>query len=339
MTRIKKALTLLFLCISHTTIHAVVEDNAFKLYINQWENVRTLDTAGLNLEQESQVTETIETHSLTTKSGINVPITFYNRNSSVIIIAAQALPAPKESMQFLATLFPHYDILLFDYRWCNQYEYFLGKAILTREPVKRVLFDEIEELKTAVHFALNRQNYSSVVGLGECYSCFHLAKLQADSIKKRGFGPFTHLILDSCWYSLRHFAERICYDPFLPISPQVGGAPKIITWLTNSCLFKTIVLGSVFKFLSNISIQPYLSTINTPILFIHGRGDLFVPQDHFENIWQSADEKNRVLFSTPFQHADNLGNKALYHAIVEAFVNNGTVEEFEESISPALYLH
>lgn len=339
MAHIKKTLTLLFLCALGTPIYAAIEGDDFELYVHQWDNAHTLDVAKLSLEQDNDIAQTVEDHQLTTRSGISVPVTFYNRESGTLIVAAQGLPAPKESMNFLITLFPHYDILLFDYRWCHQYEWFLGKALIAREPVKRVLIDEVEELATAVHFALRRKKYSAIVGLGECYSCFHLAKLQADSVKKRGRGPFTHLVLDSCWSSLRHFAERICFDPFLPISPQEGGAPKIITWLTDSYLFKMIVLESIFKFLPNVSIQPYLATLDIPVLFIHGRRDLFVPNDHFETIWQATDAHNRALLSTPSQHADNLSNKALYRAAIEAFISSSTMATFEKNLVSMLYVN
>ena len=305
----------------------------FQLRINQWGNPKSIAIEQLTFQEGNVVEEKIEKLSLKTKSGITVPVTFYDRNSDGIIIVAQALPAPKSSMNIFTRICANYDVVLFDYRWCGQYESFLAKSILAGEPIKRVLLDEMEELEAVVDFTLKKKSYNFVAGLGQCYGCFHLAKLQSDSIRKNGSGPFTHLILDSCWYSLRHFAERICYDPFLPISPQDGGAPEVIKWVTDNGLFKSIVLGSVFKLMSDVSVEPYISTVGIPVLFIHGLNDLFVPQKHFQKIWQSTDKENRTVLLTPFRHLDNLGNKEVYRSIVETFVSSETTQEFEKKVS------
>lgn len=306
----------------------ILQCDEFKLYCNQLqESILIIPDAAAF--KENLIEESIDTFSLKTKSDINVPIIFYNRKSDTLLLAAPALPAPKESMEIFAKIFPHYDIVTFDYRWSGHYETFLLQSIITGKPIERILLNEIEELQTVLDFIVQRKSYTTVIGLGECYSCFHFVTLQADSIKNTGHGPFTHLILDSCWLSLRHFAERICYDPFLPVSPKVGGAPVLLKYITNNSVFKSIVLGLIFSFMTNISLEPLIAELKIPILFIHGSKDIFVPFNHFEKIWQSTDQKNRALFLTPFHHADNLKNKKLYNYISDLFISSKTIDEFK----------
>lgn len=313
----------------------ILQCGEFKLYFNDLqENPLIIHNKEIKKDFTQEV---IDTFSLKTESGIDVPVIYYNRNSDALLIAAQALPAPKEAMGVFAKIFPHYDIILFDYRWSGQYESFLFKSIISRKPTEKLLLNETEELETVLDFALQKKSYTTVIGLGECYSCFHLVKVQFDSLKNKGYGPFTHLILDSCWYSLRDFAERICYDPFLPISPKVGGAPSLLKYITNSSIFKSIALGLIFNFLTNISIKPYISALKIPLLFIHGSQDIFVPFDHFEKIWQSTNQKNRALLLTPFHHADNLKDKKIYQCLCDLFVNSKTVDEFKEKCQDILF--
>lgn len=309
-----------------------IKSDDFYVCINQLTNVRSIATEKLALDQKKPSKEQITDFTLKTKSEIKIPVTFYDRGSNVLMIAASALPAPKESMEIFTKMFPSYDIVLFDYCWANQYGTYLAKSILTGKMVKKVLLDPIEELETVVNYFAEREKYTTVVGLGECYSCFHLAKLQSNSIKNKGTGPFTHLILDSCWYSLRHFAERICYDPLLPISPQDGGAPKVIKCVTDNHIFKSIVLGSIFAIMKDISIRPNLSIVEVPVLFIHGKNDLFVPMEHFYKIWDSTDQEKRAALLTPYRHADNLGDKKLYQYVVEQFVASKTTHDLEKSL-------
>jgi len=251
------------------------------------------------------------------------------------MIAAPALPAAKESMETFAKMFSNYDVIIFDYRWEGQYIKYLIKSILMRKPVQKVLFDPIQELKIVLRYAINKKKYKKIVGLGECYSCFHFLKLQSDSINKTGSGLFTHLILDSPWYSLRCFVERICYDPFLPMSPQDGGAPKIVKWCTNNSISKNIILRLFFLLMKNVSIESYLSNLKTPVLFVHGQKDLFVPNNHFNKIWNASDNQNRAVLSTPYKHSDNLGNKKIYRYIAETFIASDKMQDFAKKVSEA----
>lgn len=310
----------------------LIKGENFHVRINQLTTAQPIITKNLVMEKKSFPKEQISNFTLKTKSKIKIPVTLYDRGSDVLLVAAPALPAPKESMKPFAKMFSSYDVITFDYRWNGQYEKDLAKSILTGKPVQRVLFDPIEELQTVVNYATKQKVYNKVIGLGECYSCFHFAKVQSDAIKKYGSGPFTHLILDSCWHSLRNFAERICYDPLLPVSPQDGGAPRAIKWITDSRLFKGLVLGTVFALMNDISIERYIADVGIPVLFVHGQNDLFVPPKHFEKIWNATNKENRAAFLTPYRHSDNLGNKKLYRYIAEQFVASQSMQDFEEKI-------
>lgn len=311
-------------------LNAVHQTNFFSLCINEKEKSVTINPEKLTIDQKLYSKEKVSNFILKTTSQIEIPTIYHDRNNEVLMIVAAALPASKESMAIFAKMFPYYDVVLFDYRWVNQYGSFLMKSILLGKPVEKILLDPIEELKTVIDYFTGKKIYKKVVGLGECYGCFHLAKLQSDTIKKTGQGLFTHLILDSCWHSLRYFAERICYDPLLPVSPQDGGMPKIITTFTDNNMFKSVVLGFIFSFMQNISIKSYIASVEIPILFVHGKNDLFVPLNHFDEIWNATNKKNRAVFFTPYRHSDNLGNKKLYKYIVEQFVDSQSMHEFEK---------
>lgn len=314
------------------SIHAA-EDNNFYLTVKEWDNKKQIDT-NFSPEKNSATkirNKSIEFFSLPLSTNLTIPVKFYNRRSDRLIVAAQALPASKRSMEIFSELFPEYDIVTFDYRWNDNYEWFLCKSIFACKPVQSVLLDEIEELRTVVTHTINRKKYKTVVGLGQCYSCFHLAQLQAES------KPFTHLIFDSCWHSVKSFAERICFDPYLPSSPQEGGAPTILSNITNNAAFKNITLGSLFSMLSNPSINQFLPQINIPLLYIYGKNDRFVPEETFQQIWNATNESQRTLLLTPFQHCNNLENEMVYQAIADLFIRSSTLEDFLQSVQEQLF--
>jgi hypothetical protein len=265
---------------------------------------------------------------LRTCSGVDVPVLFFNRNSSTVLLVGQALPANKETMAIYAKLFSDYDVILFDYRWHKNYGSFLLKSLALCSPVQRILFDEEEEVRTVVDFLRRYKNYEKIIGLGECYSAFLFAKVQADDVRKFGYGPFTHLIFDSCWHSLKSFAESICDDPYLPLFPQEGGAPSILKAITRSFIVKELLLKVIFTFMHNVSIEEHLLHLNVPVLFIHGLKDLFVPQHQFEALWKVSCIDNRVALLTPYQHANNLQDKFLYRFICEKFISAFSIKEF-----------
>ncbi len=322
-----------FYCVNFFSLAASTENNDFWVKINDWEKAKLLVSEQLINQEIDYSEEQGFEFTLKTESGINVPVKFYDRNSEVCMIVACSLPAPKEKMEIFAKVFSSYDVVLFDYRWANHHKGFFVKSIFSGNPVKKVLLDPIEELETVVHYFAEKKKYNSVIGLGECYGCFHLAKLQSDAMKKQGMGPFTKLVLDSCWYSLQCFAQSICCDPYLPFHPRYGGAPRIVKWLTDNYLVNKVFLDLVFMLMNNISIEPYIEMVGIPVLFIHGQNDLLVPPNSFDRIWNASNKESRAVLFTPYRHSDNLGNKNLYRHIVEKFIASRTMQDFEKMCS------
>ena len=328
----KKIIILLFfpLCIGHAAL-----TQGFFLRTDAWPEPRAIQVDTIE-KRLTHATENPQNITLKTKSGLEVPAFFYNRNSNVAVIAGPALPAPKESMDIYARLFDKYDVISIDYRWVNNYFSSLIKSIILCSPVQRMLLDEEEEIYAALAYLKNHKDYEKIIGLGECYSNFLLTKIQADETQKSGKGPFTHLILDSCWHSLTSFAQSICDDPCLPISPQVGGAPWIIKKITGCPLVKWPLLKIIFTFLQNVSIEEHLAKLDIPVLFIYGLNDLFVPKAQFESIWQSANKGKRAALLTPYRHSDNLHNKPVYRYVCEEFVNAKSISTFQENCKEIL---
>jgi len=307
----------------------------FFLQTNNWKSPKKIDIKKLVSKDfvcrpSQDRLEKVYNLTLKTESGVIVSARFYDRNSDFVIIAGQGLTACKEAMVEHAELFKEYDLIIFDYRWNGKYEKFLAKSIATCSPVQKVLLNEVEEVQAVINFVKEHKKYSRVIGLGKCYSSFLFAKIQIDSVRRSGKGPFTHFIFDSCWYSLRLLAERICYDPLLPVSPQVGGASWLAKKITNNKLFKGVALGSVFGLIRDISIKRYLSLLDIPVLFIHGQYDLFIPLSHFHKMWNVSNCSSRAVLFTPYRHSDNLHDENLYYHISHKFITSSCMKEFED---------
>ncbi|MBX9831303.1 alpha/beta hydrolase [Candidatus Babeliales bacterium] len=262
---------------------------------------------------------------------VRIPITFFDNNSDTIVVLGQSLPASKESMLGHAYLFDC-DVIMFDYRWHESYKTFLLKALASCRPTQRILHDEEQEVRTVLNFIRTLKKYKRVIGLGECYSTYLFAKVQADETRARRQGPFTHLIFDSPWHSLRSFAESICNDPLLPLSPGKGGAPRVLKAVTSCPPVKHIILATTFAFLNDVCIEQHLAALTIPVLFIYGKNDLFVPEEHFSQIWGAAPRGLRAALITPYCHGENLNRESeeLYRQVCERFIASSSVAEFLE---------
>ena len=329
----KKLFSLLL--ISVFTIHA--NQDVFSLKFGSSRDECLIDLQSTELQEfskdrQSEIQEGIYNFILEGPSGIHIPVKFYDRNSDTILIVGQGLPGTKESVKIFADIFNTYDVILFDYRWVGRYPLDLAKGILTNSAIQKIVLDEVEEVQTVLNFVKEHKKYRSVVGLGECYSNFLFAKVQADAVKQCGRGPFTHLILDSSWHSIRLLAEQICFDPFLPIRPQSGGAPLCLRKITHNKVIKNAILKAVFAVINDISIESYLAGLSIPVLFIYGLQDLFVPKEHFELMWQATNPDERVALFTPYRHSDNLHNKILYQYICEQFVAADSTKDVESTL-------
>jgi hypothetical protein len=256
--------------------------------------------------------------SLQAASGGNVPVSFYDRRSSTLIIAGQGLPLRKESMRLVAKLFPQCDVLLFDYRWAGRYGRTLLRGIIQRKCTERLVLDEEEDLRTVLAF-VKQLGYTKVIGVCECYSCLLFTKVQADDTHAYGRGPFDYLVLDSPWLSITALFNRFCEDPFLPLHPDVGGAPAWLRSLTARVGFKKMVQTIVAQCARNITICDYLASCDIPVLLVYGLYDLFVPPQDFALVEQAVVASKHATLYTPATHSRNMRFKALYKYAVEQF--------------------
>ncbi len=307
---------------------ASVQAQGFLLKTDLFDNSQELENVSReeSVDQESFNNATIREVVLEHK-GLKIPMLHIDRSSDVVLILGQGLPAPKEAMLHYAALFKNYDIILFDYRWAHQYGWFLTTSFLQCAPVKKVLLNE-ELVVRAILSSIKEKKYLQVVGLGVCYSNFLFAKIQSDESKLHGKGPFTHLILDSCWHSISSFAESIVKDPYLPTSPQYGGAPGWLKWLTSSRIVSYITTKLIRTCVQDVCTADYLGSLGCPVLFIHGQKDIMVPLVQFKKLWDAADPHTRVALLTPSAHADSVKHSSLYRSIVESYITSETLEGF-----------
>ncbi len=310
----------ILLCMSNA-----VHVNAFLLKTEQGEK-SLIPIEKTEAPQDPFKNATIHNIKLETSTGIKVPVLHIDRQSDIVLILGQGLPAQKEEMLKYAALFETYDIILFDYRWCKQYGWLLAKSIALFSPIQRILLDEEQEVRAVLSY-IQDKNFQKVVGLGVCYSNFLFAKIQSDDAKKDR-GPFTHLILDSCWYSLKSFAKSIATDPYLPTSPQYGGAPSWLKALTNSRVGLYIATNIVFRCINDISIEKALNTLDCPVLFIHGQEDIMVPMEKFGKLWNAAQPHKRSALLTPNPHAASINNHSIYAFIAEQFIGSTSLKKF-----------
>lgn len=276
-----------------------------------------------------------ESVSLYTKSGIKFSGLFFNRNSDKIIIAGQGFPGSKESMIYVAKLFPCYDVFVFDYRWRNLPSFCLKSSTILH-PIENFILREKEKAEAALAYCKCVKNYEEVIGLVTCYSNFTFAALQAEAEINNSDIRFTKLICDSMFSCFESFAENISKDPLIPMYPQTGKCPSFIRSFLSKKYVNNPILWLVKFFLPKVSIETYLrSLFNTPILFIHGKSDLLVDfEKHFLNqIWKWTKSENKVAFITPFQHADNDYNQAIYRDVCELFINSDSIPNFIRKIN------
>lgn len=271
---------------------------------------------------------------LSTETGITFDALFFDRDSKHVILLGQPFPGNKEVMLHHVELFEDYDILIFDYRWTNLL-YHLLKPNTLIDPIKSLIFDEIEEIVTAIEFLRSKKDYTEIIGLGECYSnfLFIMAQAWADENNDKFF---TKLILDSCWLSFEAFAESISYDPMLPISPAHGGCPEFIQQILKNYHVHFFLQLLIDAFVPRVDIEDYIIKMHdTPILFIHGIGDKMVPLKHFNRIWELIPDQNteKVALFTPYQHCVNMWDKILYRKICDIFIKSNNIDEFLEKVT------
>ncbi|HBS48083.1 MAG: hypothetical protein UR14_C0008G0056 [candidate division TM6 bacterium GW2011_GWE2_31_21] len=323
-----------------TPICTSCADYKLRIENNGQQSVKSINNEFIKTLPNAQKQNIIKTESLTlrTESGIEFPTIFINNNSSHILVLGQGFPGGKESMKsFIDYLGSDFDYIIFDYRWTQIFK-FMCKPSTLIHPFQKLLCEEQEELFAIAKYIRLKERernrtYKERIALGECYSNFVFVKSQVLS-QQQGNAIFTKLILDSCWLSLKDFVDSICFDPYLPCSPQEGGTPL---WIKRILTLKWIhaPISKIARLLTpQISISPYLAQLeNIPVLFIHGTNDLMVPRKHFDKIWEDTATHQKAAFITPHAHSDNFKKESrhLYKYLVKTFAYSN-FDEFYQNV-------
>ncbi len=242
----------------------------------------------------------IETTTITTQSGIPVPIIFSDRASDSLIILGQGLGGKKEELLSLGEAFSEYDTVCFDYRWKTDPYFFFWPSTLNA-PIEKIFFDCQEELCAVYSFITKQKNYKKIIGLGTCYSAalFILAQVQHQLRYKTPL--FTHLICDSMWLCINDLICRM---------------NKQYPFLTSSLI-------SLFSSLMpEYCTDKYLALLSkTPILFIHGSNDQLVPLSDFALIVAATINTPKECWVTDYGHGESfLSDQLTYVQACQTFI-------------------
>ncbi len=270
------------------------------------------------------------TFSTITDDAIEMSGTLFDRHSDTLLVIGGGFTNERELMAPFLAMFPHYDIVLFDYRghgfrqfnvwdkkswplsfskWmigCRLRDTYLGQ-------------EEHNEVFAAVDYAKSRKAYKRVFGLGVCFSAFVF--LKAASLRKN---LFDKLVLDGCWLSLPLFLQKIKTDPQLIFDPQHGGCAH------DSCFKKPRVQGILLGMLSsifglkfhNLSLTDFLPNLSPSLslLFFYGKNDLVVARNEFEELWNAVPVYEKTAIVTSNAHVRNhWKQKELYAQACQLF--------------------
>ncbi len=318
---LSKVITSLFLfAIACDTTHAIAAPK-IKIGNLEYTLVSTeIETINPMRDQPATITLTTTTQHIDTL--------FFDRKSDTLLILGQGFPGSKESIASVAWLFPDYDVISFDYRWRDLYTYTTTTQTILH-PVQRMIHDCVDDAELVVRHFKEQKQYREVIGLGLCYSNYTFAEAQARS------KLFTKLIFDSSWTSLNEFIRHICLDPWLPYSPQEGGSPEWLKNILKASFVHSCLTSIIDVCCPTISVLPVLNKLNaTPILFIHGTGDLLVDYpNNFTALWQAATADYKAAFITPSRHSDNMDpDPTLYHTICDAFIRTNSLSDFHTTL-------
>ena len=277
-----------------------------------------------------------------TKDGEIINCTYFDRNSDILLVIGAGFTNPQEYMVPFIGMFDC-DVAIFDYRGHGYYETNWYNPISWKFKPAKILFGvdgskvkmgeiEHEDIIAVVEALKQKKKYKQVCGLGVCYSSLIFIKAQAIYKKRNNKNLFDKLIGDGTWLSLSNQVSRIMGDLQLMNDPQNGGC-------SDSCILSqpwflkifqwTVETISRIKFSKlQVNIMDYISYIDIPLLFFHGKNDLFVPLCEFEEIWNSAENANKKIgIVTTNPHVRNhLRQKELYKFICDLFMKSSYKE-------------
>jgi len=273
-------------------------------------------------------------YTITSETGFDIPLTYFDRNSSKLLVVGPGFQNNREMFYFVARLFNEYDVVVFDYRWHELKKFVLQRSTLTH-PINELLLKEKEEIITVVRHMKQKKQYATIVGHGICYSTYTLLAAQ-DEAQQQGEKLFDKLILDSTFYSIPEMVRKIINDPWLIDEPQVNYTSSWFKAFVKYTGLELLIV-SLTKLMGYTSVEPLVSRIvDTPILFIHGKEDVLIPlEDQFLNIWEQTQTQKYALF-TPFPHVKNMRNRGIFKCMCEAFINTDDTNSFMADIHEKL---
>lgn len=269
----------------------------------------------------------IQEFNITIGSKIKISATLFDRDSDTLIVAGQSFNHNKKSVYALASIYPNFDIITFNYRWTSLWSFFCRLSSICN-PIQELFLNEHEEITTIVNYIKKKKDYTSIIGHALCYSTYPFLEAQVKSLESEK-PLFDKLILDSAFSTIDDVLDKITEKPFLICNSQMNLTPP---WLQT--LLNYLYIPKFIRFLlpkhPQTSIPSLLTAIkDTPIMLIHGKDDILVPlNETFENIWNAASKTIRFAYFTPYEHVMNLSkNRGLYKKICELFIKC-SAEEF-----------
>jgi hypothetical protein len=262
-----------------------------------------------------------ETIPLTTPDGASFNAYYLNNKSDKLIVFGHGFRNSHKDMEKTAALFADqgYDLVLFDYRWAHKLLFHTLQKEHLSDLYNGLMTKQKQEIITVVNHMKSIKNYKAIIGLGQCYSAYLFTLCQADATIE-GQSLFTHLILDSCFYSISTLIKQIISDPFLCRDSKRGGFPQAIRkifihdpgiWIVSKALE---ICGKEYPLKQSLQVIQ-----ETPTLFIHGVKDKLVQKKELKKIWNYK-QGPKALFETPFAHVQNKKAGELYALVCNHFI-------------------
>ncbi len=304
--------------------------------LNAWQHFNTERIKkDMAFQQLVFAQENAQKITVTTPDGHLIDALFVDRGSNKAIMLGQGFHARKEYLLPFLKLFADYDLLFFDYKGHRE----LMRTYLRdgRGTLTTYFIEPQKEVRALGAFLRNRKKYTSVIGLGMCYSGLIFCGAQAAS-ERDGKMLFDKLILDSTIHSMQEVAFQVFKDPLLCCNHKTGGAPKFVQSMLSATpvRFLTRALGWVFlgQQFSGITITEYLKHIDAPVLFICAGDDKFIASDAPLRMYEAAQKDSCCMISFPCQHTLNhIKHKELYAHLVREFIELDLLTAFVRDVT------
>lgn len=267
-------------------------------------------------------------YTVTLSSGLKLPLTYFDRNSTTVVILGQGFLEKKERWKAIVPLLSDYDVVAFDYRWLQARPWWY-----INHPGERFILDEKDDVIQVVNFVKKLKTYSKVIGLAECYSCFTFAAAQADQ-EVKGHQLFDRLIFDCAFVSL----DCVCQNM---LKAHGGNNKREQRWL-KLFLRNTIVTWPMIEairfVIPRIALKDHIQHIKqVPILFIHGKNDHLVPFKKLIKECWSVTQTKKFLLITPFWHISNFTDWGVYKWACDAFIQSSNADDFIKNVQRGIY--